>query len=360
MGTRIVEGMENVGKLIIIDGSSILSTNFWGTVGMDYMKAKTEEERAAVAGKLLQTSAGVYTNGVFSMVKYLINLINKQKPSHFVIAWDISRGTFRKKLFPKYKAHRQETRAELKSQFQLMQDLLKKMNVCQYMFEDYEADDILGTLSKRFGPEIETYLLTKDQDALQLVDEYTRLWLIRDDYKDLYKLFGLDSKLFNVPDKVFEFSPLYVKEVYQVEPSQIVDMKALEGDSSDGIPGVRGIGPASARPLLSEYKKVEGIYEAIEGLSKADEVYMKELFKLMGIKKSPLGCLLKESDTELVGKKAALLSKQLATIKTDIPELADVKLDDLKLNINQAEMERAFEELEFISLMGKELLGKAS
>jgi 5''-3'' exonuclease (including N-terminal domain of PolI) len=320
---------------------------------MDYMKAKTEEEQLAASKKLLQTSTGVHTNGVFAMVKYLINLLEKQKPTHLVVAWDITRDTFRRKLYDGYKAQRAETRAELKSQFILMQDLLRRMNISQFMYSNYEADDIVGTLSKRFGSKIETYILTKDQDCLQLVDEYTRLWLIRDDYKDLYKHFGLDIKMFNVPDKVFEMTPLHIKELYRLDPAQIVDKKALEGDSSDNIIGCPGIGPASAVPLLQEYYTVEGVYEAIEGLSKKEEALLKEHFKLMGIKRSPLSYLLKESDTMLVGKEAALLSKKLATINTKIPELENVQLDELRLNINSKEMERAFAELEFKSLVGK-------
>lgn len=336
-------------KLICVDGSSLLATSFFGNLPRDYYFAKTEEERETVLKKVMQTSAGVYTNGVFTMLKMLINLINKQKPTHLAIAWDLTRDTFRKTLFSEYKGHREETKPELISQFILMQDVLRKMNIYQYADLNYEADDVIGTLAKKFKTEAQVYILTKDQDALQIVDESIRLWLITSKAKEMYNEVGINSKTLEIPDNTFEFTPDYVRYFYGLNPLQIIDKKALEGDKSDNIPGVKGVGEKVVVPLLQEFGTVEGIYEAIES---QDEKSLKELFKELGIR-SPLSYLTKTSNTELVGKNAAFLSKTLATIKIDIPELETVKLEELALDINIPGMLQAFKELEMNSLIEK-------
>jgi DNA polymerase-1 len=316
--------------------------------------AKTNEQREAALPKLMQTSTGVYTNGVFTMVKALLNLFKKQQPSHVAVAWDITRDTFRKEMYCQYKAHREEIRPELKSQFILMQELLTAMNIPQFMYQKYEADDIIGTLAKRFETTLPTYILTKDQDALQLVNDHCRLWLMTSKATDMYKELGIDTADLNIPDNVFEYTPCYIEAFYGVKkPSQIVDLKALQGDSSDNIPGVKGVGPKAALPLLYEYDTVEELYDTIDNLSKGEEKEFKEFLKELGIKRSPLAYLLKEDsdDGEIVGKEAALLSKKLATIVTDILELCEVKIDNLKLDINTEAMRAKFKELEFKSML---------
>lgn len=345
--------------LLLIDGSSLLSTSFYGNIPKQYFSAKTDEAREEVLKKVMQTSRGEYTNGVYTFFRTLLKIIEKQKPSHLAVAWDISRNTFRKQLYPQYKAQRDETKPELKSQFQLTQDALEAMNIKQFMLDDYEADDIIGTLAKQFEGEIPVYIYTKDQDALQLVSDNTRLWLVTSKAKEMNEeaFGGLDKDIvgkFNLPDNVFEFTPIWVEEIYGLSPSQIIDKKALEGDKSDNIPGVRGIGEKVSIPLIKEFGTIENLYEHIEGLSKAEEKEMKEFFKLLGISRSPLSYLLKESKgDELSGKEAALLSKKLATINTSVPELKNVKLIELELSIDEAGMNRIFEYLEFKSLLKK-------
>ncbi len=334
-------------KLLLIDGSSLLSTSFFGNLPATYFKARTEEEKAQALKKVLKTSTGIFTNGVFTMTKALLNLIEKQEPTHIVVAWDVSRNTFRRKAYEGYKANRGVTAPELSAQFGVMQELLAAMKIPQFMFEEYEADDIIGTFAKQFEQEIPTYILTKDQDALQLVSEYTRLWLMTSKAKEMYTELQIETKTLKIPDNVFEYTPLYVEEFYGVTPIQIIDKKALEGDSSDNIPGVKGVGPKAVGPLLNEFGTVEEIYEYIENTSEKEA---KEFFKELGIR-SPLAALLKEDDHELVGKQAAFLSKQLATINTQIEELSEVQLTDLVLKVDYEAMLLKFRELEFKSLV---------
>ncbi len=322
-------------KLILIDGSSLLNTYFWATVPREYLIAKTPEERQFYSKRIMQTSEGVYTNGVYAMTKSLLKLIEKQQPTHMAVAWDITRDTFRKKLYKDYKAQRKETLPELKSQFLLMQDLLKAAGISQFMSTEYEADDYLGTLAKKFENQLPVFILTKDQDALQLVSDRTRLWLISKHENEWRKEYGIGD---STPDGAFEFTPLLVKEIYSLFPSQIIDQKALQGDSSDNIPGVHGVGIKATVPLLQEYGTIEALYEALE-----DELTFKATCKSLGIR-TPLKALKK-------GKESAFLSKQLATIKTDIPDCRDLGLMEVKLNIQQDALQEYYRKLEFHSLL---------
>ena len=216
-----------------------------------------------------------------------------------------------------------------------MQEVLQAAGIRQTMDSNIEADDFLGSLSKQFESRVPVYIYTKDQDALQLVSDRTRVWLITSKADELKKLYGKPEGF--VPNGAFEFSPLLVQEVYGLTPEQIIDKKALEGDTSDNIPGVRGVGEKAAIPLLQEYGTVEGIYDALE-----DEKYFKEICKDLGIR-SPIKAL-----TE--GREMAFLSKVLATIKTDY---LPVSLDDLRLRIEETALNEKFRELEFNSLVSE-------
>ncbi len=318
-------------KLLIIDGSSILTTCFFATVPREYYYGKTLEEKQAALSRVMKTSTGICVNGVYAAMKSLTKLLNNQKPSHLAVAWDITRDTFRRKIYPEYKGNRAETVPELKSQFILMQEILEEANIQQFMDANLEADDLIGSLAKQFEQQLPTYIYTKDQDCLQLVSDYTRLWLNTgkaDELKKEYKISG-------IPDNCFEFTPTYVKEVYGLDPIQIIDKKALEGDTSDNIPGVKGVGEKACVPLLQEFGTIEMIYEALED----DEKAFKETCKALGVR-SPIKAL-KE------GKESAFMSKNLATIKC---KNFEVTLDELTLAINDIALNRKYKELEFKSL----------
>ncbi|MVX67448.1 5'-3' exonuclease [Clostridium chromiireducens] len=331
--------------LLLIDGSSLLSCCFFGNLPKEYKFAKTDEEKDKYLNKIRQSPQGEFTNGVFTMMAAMLKVIRNQRPTHMVVAWDRTKEfTFRKELFPDYKGHRKEFRSELSNQFALAQKVLKDMGIAQFLFDEYEADDIIGTLSKKFQKDMRVTIWTKDQDCLQLADDNIRVWLITSKCSDMYSQLGVDNKQLNIPSGIFEYTPYYVKHFYGVDPIQIIDRKAIEGDPSDNIPGISGVGEKSVIPLLQEFETVEGIYDFIENSSEKE---IKETFKELGISRSPLSRLIEESDTKLVGKKAAFLSKKLATIKCDIEELECVIADELNLEINEDVMKSTFEELGF-------------
>lgn len=332
-------------KLVLIDGSSLLSTSFFGLLPKEYLYAKTTDEKKKALSKVMQTSEGVFTNGVYTMSKSLMQIIDKQSPDYFAVAWDLTRNTFRKALYEGYKAQRKETAPELKSQFILMQEVLEKMNIKQFMNESYEADDFLGSLSERFKDEVMVFILTKDQDALQLVDENVRVWLMTSKHKEMYSEIGLAYGELTLPTGVFEHTPETIRHFYGLKrPEQIVDMKAIEGDTSDNIPGVAGVGSKSVIPLLQAFDTVENLYEALQDLDKEKEEALKNYFKGLGIKRSPIKNLVE-------GQQYAFLSKQLATINRFIPEVQDLELEALRLSINKEGKNEMFQKLEFNSLL---------
>lgn len=337
-------------KVLLIDGSSILSTSYYGNLPFKILNLKTEDERAKEYHNLLQTKDGIYTNGVYTMLKSIFSMVNLYKPTHIAIAWDVTRNTFRRELYPLYKAHRDETPAPLKQQFKTSQELFDKIGFYQVKNERFEADDFLGSLAEKFKDEdgVRIGIWTKDTDTLQLIDDNVSILLRTSKASDLNEKYGLTRT--DLPDNIFEVNIQNVEEEYGVSPEQIVDLKALIGDKSDNIPGIKGVGETSAIPLIKEYETIENLYDNIEDLDKKEEKDLKLFWKEdLGIKKSPLNALLKTSDTDLVGKESALLSKKLATIKRDI-EL-NISLDDLLIKINKEEGLKELENLGFKSLL---------
>lgn len=398
-------------ELLIIDGSSLLSTCFYATA-REFLMAKTPEDKEKAEKRLLQTSTGVYTNGVFTFMKTLLNIIDKQKPSHLAVVWDVSRATFRKEISSDYKGNRKATPKPLTEQFITTQNLLKDL-VPQFMSDlndeiFYEADDFAGTLAKKFESEIPVVLYTKDVDYLQLVSDNTRVWLGTNKADELYEKLKMDRKEFNIPSGTFEYTLSTLKDVNNLMPYQIIEYKALSGDSADNIPGVKGIGDKASIPLLNEYGDIETIYEVIEDLDKKEEKELKKFFKeSLGISRSPIATLLKEgtigldnSETlsykcikeaitdeeketqklveekfgklkfpiaitsedglsklrehdiyaiDISAKESAFMSKELATIKTDIE--IDNTLEDLVLNIDKDELKKRLLELEIKTLI---------
>ena len=337
--------------LLIIDGSSLLSTQFFGNLPAEVMFAKTDEDKAKYFYKIMQTSKGVYTNAVFGFVRSLMAIMKNQKPAYLAVAWDISRNTFRRELYPDYKANRGETLVPLADQFGLCQDVLRRIGVRQFMDERFEADDFCGSLAARFEKEIPVRIMTKDNDYLQLVTDRTNLWLIHATAKktdELYAKYKL-PKDGSAADRSFPLTPERVVSEFGVEPASIPDLKGLQGDTSDNIKGVPGVGPATAVALIAKYKTVEALYEAMDGLDEKELKALAASWKDIGISRSPINNLLKTDEHELVGHKAALLSKKLATIKRDI-DLGDLKLEDLAANIDNNAAAAVFDELEFKSL----------
>lgn len=401
-------------KLLIIDGSSLLSTSFYATATA-YLMAKTDEDKEKALERLMKTSDGRYTNGVFPFMRTLLSLIKKNQPTHLAVVWDVSRQTFRQEIAGgTYKGTRKATPHPLKEQFISTQNLLQGI-IPQFLSgrddeEVYEADDFAGSLAKRFQTEIPVFLHTKDEDYLQLVDSNTRVWLGSSKADKMFEDLNLNRQEFNVPDGFFEFTLSTLKDIKGLEPYQIVEYKALCGDTSDNIPGVKGVGEKAVIPLLQEYGTIEAIYETIENLSAKEEKELKKFFKeSLGIGRSPISYILAdgvialgngdkinynaifdevtEEDTtlqplfeeklgklkfpirlsnaedieklkneevfgiQLCAKESAFMSKELATIKTDIESIAQVNLDDIKLNIDYTELKNRLLDLEIKTLI---------
>lgn len=401
-------------KLLIIDGSSLLSTSFYATATA-YLMAKTDEDKEKALERLMKTSDGRYTNGVFPFMRTLLSLIKKNQPTHLAIVWDVSRQTFRQEIAGgTYKGTRKATPHPLKEQFISTQNLLQGI-IPQFLSgrddeEVYEADDFAGSLAKRFQTEIPVFLHTKDEDYLQLVNSNTRVWLGSSKADKMFEDLNLNRQEFNVPDGFFEFTLSTLKYIKGLEPYQIVEYKALCGDTSDNIPGVKGVGEKAVIPLLQEYGTIEAIYETIENLSAKEEKELKKFFKeSLGIGRSPISYMLAdgvialgngdkinynaifdevtEEDTtlqplfeeklgklkfpirlsnaedieklkneevfgiQLCAKESAFMSKELATIKTDIESIAQVNLDDIKLDIDYTELKNRLLDLEIKTLI---------
>lgn len=333
-------------KLLIIDASSMLVSHFMATLPMEYMKAKDEEEKKKYLYKIMQTKSGIYTNGVFSMLKAILYLLKNQKPDYICACFDKGRkNTFRKKMYDDYKAQRKETDPILSSQFKLIQDILDQIGIKMFMNEEYEADDFAGSIAEKFKNEVDIYLWSRDQDYLQLVDKNVYLWrqmsknTLEDALNSTYRNDFRTDEIKNIPINVFQYDIGYVKQLTGVYPEQIVDLKAIVGDTSDNIPGVKGVSDKTAIPLLQKYGTVENIYEAIE--MNDEKTLSNEWKEELGIKRNPIKSFQKQKDI-------CYLSKKLATIYREIP--IDETLDDLSTNINDFLLTDIIDEYEFSSL----------
>ena len=275
-------------KFLVIDGSSLI-------------------HRAFFALPPLTTRKGQHTGAVYGFLRMFHKLLQDVKPRWVAAAFDKSRKTFRTKLYADYKGQRKPTPPELKEQFPLCMEVLQSMGIPALELDDYEADDIIGTFAKKADPSVEVYIVTGDRDELQLIDD--RTWV-------MYTKKGIsDIKLY---DKA-----AFAEDYEGLVPLQLIDLKGLMGDTSDNIPGVPGVGPKTALKLIGEYGSVENVLEHVE------EVKGKSLKeKLAG------------------NKEQALLSKELATIYTEVPGL-DLQLDSYALKPLEEKARQLLADLEF-------------
>lgn len=283
-------------KLVLIDGNSLLN-------------------RAYYAMSVFTTKDGLPTNGIFGFIKLVFKIIEEKKPKYFAVTFDLHAPTFRHKMYDGYKATRKPMPEELVKQVPVLKDLLASMRIKTVEKEGYEADDLLGTLSRKFGS-VETYIYTGDRDAYQLVKENVNVCFTKRGVSDVDLLTN---------DNFFEKIGL--------TPAQIIEEKALMGDSSDNIPGVKGIGPKSALELLQAYGTVENIYRNLDRLSPATQKKLAE------------------------NEANARLSKTLATIDCNVP--LDIALGDCLLQTPFSEEARKFfARLEFRSLVDSDFFAK--
>ena len=280
-------------KIILLDGNSL-------------------SYRAFYAMPALQNKSGLYTNSVYGFTLMLERMLEDIKPKYALVAFDKGKQTFRHKTYQDYKGTRDKTPSELVEQFGYVRELLDSYGIKYEEHFDYEADDIIGSyakLAEKAG--LEVIIISGDKDLTQLASDNITIYYTRRGVTE-----------------VDHYTPEFINEKYGLSPEQIIDMKGLMGDKSDNIPGVAGIGEKTAIKLLAEYKTVENVLDNIDNIS---------------------GKKLKERLAE--GKEDALLSKELATIFTEVP--VENKLEDLTFSENRSKKKELFEKLEFFSFLKK-------
>ncbi len=263
-------------KILIIDGNSVI-------------------HRAFHALPLLHNDEGLPTNAVYGFATMLFKILRQEKPEYVVIAFDKGK-TFRHSLYKEYKGTRPVTNEDLRPQFSLVRELLDVLDIAYRDIDNYEADDILGTLGKKSQAQgLDTILLTGDKDVLQLIDKNITVYLMRKGITNI-DICNID----------------YVKDQYGMLPAQLIDLKALMGDSSDNIPGVPGVGEKTAIKLIGEYQSLAGVYANVANMKKS-----------------------KVQENIIKNKEQAELSKVLGTIICDAPIALELELfrhGDFSLN----------------------------
>ena len=280
-------------KVILVDGNNLMFRSYYAT---------------AYSGNMMRNSKGFPTNALYGFTTMMNKIINEEKPEYIAVAFDIGKN-FRKQKYDFYKEGRQATPDELIKQMPVAREILDAMGIKYLELEPYEADDIIGTLAKMadIDPDYVATIISSDKDLLQLINEEVEVKLLKQ-------------------TGFIRYNPETFKADYGIEPIKIIDLKALAGDSSDNIPGVRGIGEKTALKLLQEYGSLEGIYENIDSIK--------------GKTKEKLE----------VDRDNAFMSKEIATIYKDVP--LNISFDDiLYTGPKEVELADIFESLEFYSLL---------
>jgi 5'-3' exonuclease len=280
-------------KLLIVDGMALLFRAYYAT---------------SYSGYIRKTKAGLPTNAIYGFLQYFFDALNTFRPSHVICCWDMGSSTFRNEQYSEYKQNRGEAPEELLPQFDLVKDVVSSLGVPNIGLTGFEADDCIGTLSKRLREHTDVFILTGDHDMLQLVDDRVKVVIMK------------KGKL-----NYAVYDPAFLMEERQLTPSQIIDLKGFMGDTSDNYPGVKGIGEKTAIKLLMEYESIEGVLANMEQLPK-------------GVR-SKL-----EANLDMLH-----LSRDLATIRLDAPVACEMAECCWRLTRDAAVSK--FEELEFGGLL---------
>ncbi len=280
-------------KVVLVDGNNLMFRSYFATL---------------YSGSTLRNKKGFPTNAIYGFVNMINKIISEEKPMYMAVAFDIGK-TFRHEKYDYYKGKRDNTPDELKEQFPIAKQILTAMNIKYFELQGYEADDIIGTFSKKCeqDDDFKALIVSSDKDLLQLITDQTEVKLLKT--KDYIRM---DYKAFY--------------DTYGIEPIKMIDLKALMGDASDNIPGVKGIGEKTALKLLTTYGSLSSIYEHI------DE-----------IKGSVKDKLIQDKDN-------AYMSYNIATIYKDVP--LNVELEELAyIPKDKNELYKIYNELEFYSLI---------
>lgn len=282
-------------KIILVDGNNLLFRSYYAT---------------AYNGNFMNNSKGFPTNALFGFINMINKIVNEENPEYMIVAFDKGK-TFRHEKYDSYKGRRKETPEELKKQFPIAKEMLGYMGIKYYEIDNYEADDIIGTFSNYCieNSEFIGTIISSDKDLLQLISK------------------DVDIKLLKQKDYI-RYNEDTFKEAYGINPENVVDLKALMGDPSDNIPGVKGIGEKTALKLLNTYKTLDGIYENLDSIS--------------GKLKEKL-----END-----KESAYMSYDLATIVRNVPMDIDIT-DIIYKKPDYEKLNKLYEKLEFYSFLKK-------
>jgi 5'-3' exonuclease len=289
--------MEKKETLLLIDGFNLLSRCYFATA---YGKEMHD---------LPRNSKGQFTNAIRVTIQKLLMLVREHEPTHITVAWDVKRDeTLRREKYADYKGTRNELPEPLIQQFETLVELFDTIGISQLTIPRYEADDIIGTLVNRWRKEKdgECIIYSNDRDLLQLLCEKT-------------------SQLISIKRDEIKYTLSHFQEEYGITPLQWIDVKALLGDKSDNIPGVAGVGDKAALPLIQQYGAVEFIYENFETLDPKYKRYLKKLE---------------------AGRDMAILSKDLCTIFTDVPDLIEHDLEMCKYELDKQAVREALQALE--------------
>ena len=284
-------------RLLLVDGNSIMNRAFYGIMG----------------SKMLMTADGTYTNAVYGFLAILFKIEEDLNPDYIAVAFDLKAPTARHKMYEGYKANRHGMPDELAMQMPIIKEILQDMNITIIEKEGYEADDVLGTLSKRGEKEgLEVTILSGDRDTFQLTSDHITVRIPR-------------TKAGKT--EVEDFDKDKIMEVYGLEPKQLIEVKGLQGDTSDNIPGVPGVGEKTALSIVKEYGSIENLYKELEA---------GQALSIKG----------KTREKIIENKELALMSKELGTININVPIKETIQSLKRKEWNNEAVLSK-FKELKF-------------
>lgn len=278
----------NDNKILIVDGMALLFRAFFA---QQYSARRLAD--------------GTPTNAIYGFMQYLFDAVNQFQPTHVACCWDMGSKTFRTEMYSNYKANRPEAPDDLIPQFSLVKDIVAALGIPNIGIEGYEADDCIGTVSKQLSEMAHVYILTGDQDMLQLVTDRIHVVIMKKG-RGNYAVYDLD----------------FLREDKGIHPFQVIEMKGLTGDTSDNYPGVKGIGEKTALKLLQEFESIDGILSNLDSVSKSIKAKIEADLDMLHLSRTlarinievPVACSLEEcvwsipAEAEVVFEKYRLAS----------------------------------------------------
>ena len=261
-------------KILLIDGMALLFRHFYAT---------------SLHKQFMRNSSGTPTNGIQGFVRHVFSAINDIQPTHVAVCWDMGKSTFRNDMFDGYKQNRPAPPEELIPQFDYVKEVSNQFGFVNIGVQNYEADDVIGTLAHQYSDENQVYVVTGDKDKLQCINPNVEIWLTKKGFS-IYNRYTLDR----------------FQSEYGLNPLQLIDVKAFMGDSADGYPGVKGIGEKTAIKLIQNYGSVESVVDAINELTPGQQNKINNDMQNLKV------------------------SKSLAKIHTEVPLDTTTLLQDMK------------------------------